>query len=115
MDKLVKDIELIVANNLTGNLFEDVSSSQRIALSLSSALADYKRRRYSESFETGRVVSCRQWRDISELVDFASGFWHILPHNDSSYTYNDYYRLGFVNAVLRIMRILDIDEDLVKK
>lgn len=116
MDKLIKDIELIVSNNLNYDLFEDNSAAQRMALDLSLALCEYKARMLRVSHRDGFAISSSQWRLLDELVGYASDFWKMLPHQCSaSYSYNDYHRMGFINAVLRMMNILGIDEKRVKK
>lgn len=63
-----------------------------------------------------KVISCDQNLQLNELVECAADFWEMIPsHVQESLSYNDYYRIGFIDAVLRVMDIFGIDEKCVKK
>lgn len=124
MDKLIKDIEKIISDNyLTGDIssLSDFMQGYKIGASfvsnrLYAAFNLYQIRQQVSSNFYANGISSAQLRRINELVDYASDYWEMLPHNvQDTRTYYDYYRMGFVNAVLRIMDILGIDEKRVKK
>lgn len=112
MDKLIKDIEKVISDNLSYGLFEDMSRPQGIALFLSSSLRCYKTRRSRKS-KPVKEISSNQWHQINLLVDCARDRWRAL--GSVSDFYDDAYCRGYINAVLRVMDIFGIDEKRVKK
>lgn len=121
--KLVKEFESLVSKCRLPELFDDLD------------LSDYRRgiyvghdemcdaivtildrcgvRQQRKAKFCSKEISSNQWRQLNLLVDCARDRWHAL--GSASNFYDDAYCRGYINAVLRMMDILGIDEKRVKE
>lgn len=121
MDKLIKDIEKILSENFfTGDMsfLSDIEQGYKIGSSdvahhLSSSLNRYRVRQQRKAKSYAKEISSHQWHQINLLVDCARDRWRAL--GSVSNFYDDAYCRGYINAVLRMMDILGIDEKRVKE
>lgn len=114
MDKLIKDLDNLIYEGLC-----DYPTTVR----LFSILTRYRLRQHraANSFTIG--ISSDQWGHINTLIDDARERFKLLPDDCGCFdelsldelSLQDAYRLGFINAVLRLMKILGIDESRVKQ
>ena len=107
MDKLIKELEHLISDNLSYGLFEDMSRAQNIAISLSASLRRYRARQLRSADSSAKYITFQQWHLISLLFDRARDLSKMLDGSFSS-SCDCWYSRGYVDAVFRMMSILGI-------
>ena len=137
MDKFIDDVKNLISDNY---FIDDMSSltdfeqgyklgKSCVARDLLQSFHNYNVRNHHALKSHNNEISCHQLHMINLLIDDARERWQLLPGDDARERWQllpgddlhfddlslvDAYRSGFVNAVLRVMAILGIDEKRVK-